>query len=440
VQGTTLAAVESDDAHAGTHTWTWTEKDLPDRQPEAGVPADTLPRLLYSFEPDWQTASAKMAERYRFDAASLSPAVKAQADAIVAHAKGGDEEARAQAIFRFVTQDIRWIPLALGRAGYAPNAPEKVLENRYGDVRDKVALLLALCAAEKIDGQAVLGRTAGVPVIESVPTLAQFDHLLARLTVGGQAVWVDPSSKDAQWGIAYVGEDNLVLPLGAGALERRPLPDPAMSTAKSDETYTLDERGDLAASVRYSATGWYANAVAGALKPLKGDRLEQHFQEATAVVSAAALDQGHTLSDLTSVVGPLEVSHRYSAPGYAPAQGSFRVIELPPETLAAFDDLPSTGQARRQYALTVSPPRTVERNVTVKLPAGWKVAWVPPALDGAEAGLRWHTSCEPKAQVVECHERVAIEAKEIPADQYPAFHAAIARLDQYRERVILLTR
>ena len=55
---------------------------------------------------------------------------------------------------QFVAHDIRSVDLPLGWAGYEPHAPDVVLANRYADDRDKVGLLLALCASEKLDGRA----------------------------------------------------------------------------------------------------------------------------------------------------------------------------------------------------------------------------------------------------------------------------------------------
>src|SRR5262249_43533557 len=162
---------------------------------------------------------------------TIPAAVKAQADKLVAGAK--TPAAKAEALYRFVAHEVRTIDLPLGWAGYAPNPPDVVLKNRFGDDRDKVGLLLALCAAAGIDGQAVLVRTDHVPVIEAVPTVAQFNRMIARLSVDGTPQWVDPSDEDGQFGVAFVGQDNLVAALarGAGELVKRPALDPETSVS-----------------------------------------------------------------------------------------------------------------------------------------------------------------------------------------------------------------
>ena len=56
-------------------------------------------------------------------------------------------------------------------------------------------------------------------MIASVPTVAQFDRMIAKLDVGGKDVWLDPSDEHGQYGVAFAGQDNLVLPLDKGGSE-----------------------------------------------------------------------------------------------------------------------------------------------------------------------------------------------------------------------------
>ncbi|HUS29814.1 MAG TPA: DUF3857 and transglutaminase domain-containing protein, partial [Kofleriaceae bacterium] len=208
VEGMKLDPKQSD--ASGNHTWTFRIENQPDRQPEMGSLSDAavLPRLIYGFAPSWQKVLEPVAGRY-LDKAVPNPlpeAIKAEADRVVAGAK--DEAEKAQKLYAFVAHDIRSIDLPLGAAGYEPHAPEVVLQNRYADDRDKVGLLLAMASSQGIRGRAVLVRTGKVPVISSVPTLAQFDRMIAKLDVGSKDVWLDPSDENGQYAVAFAGQDN----------------------------------------------------------------------------------------------------------------------------------------------------------------------------------------------------------------------------------------
>src|SRR5206468_3426896 len=140
----------------------------------------------------------------------------------------------------------------------------------------------------------------------NVPTIAQFDHVIAKLTVNGKDVWLDPSDEHGQYGIAFAGEDNLVLPIekGGSELGQRAPVDPSLSIAHSTMQVALAANGDVDVQSSYDVTGSYATDLTQTLRPLKGEPLAQYFQHIAAALSAAALDKGHEVGDTLSVTGP----------------------------------------------------------------------------------------------------------------------------------------
>jgi hypothetical protein len=337
---------------------------------------------------------------------------------------------------------VRTVDLPLGWAGYEPHAPDVVLANRYADQRDKVALLLALCSAEGIAGQPVLVRTGKVPVIASVPTVAQFDRVIAKVNADGKEVWLDPTDQDGQYGIAFAGQDNLVLPLEKKGTElgARPPLDPSTSISNTTATYVLSANGDLDAKYGYALSGWYADRASSELRPLQGENLSQFFQQQAAQLAASGVDKDHKVGDTLSVSGPIAVAQHVSVPGYSAAQGEYRVFELPPVALGVADEAPSAGTTTRKYPLLVGTPRIQKGDITVQVPSGWKVSYVPPKLEGSAEGVSFTSACETAGQTVTCHHEVKLDKLVVAPEQYPAFRAAITKLEAYERRIVLLTK
>ena len=46
------------------------------------------------------------------------------------------------------------------------------------------------------------------------------------------------------------------------------------------------------------------------------------------------------------------------------------------------------GLSTRKTALSIGTPRTERGEISVQIPAGWKVSYVPPKLEGKAEGLR----------------------------------------------------
>jgi transglutaminase-like putative cysteine protease len=437
----TLAPVEAA-GEGGTRTYTFTVKDQPDRSQESGAIADAgvLPRLVYGLRPGWKQATAAIGERFLRTAMpdKTHEAITAQAAQLTASAITDEDKARA--IFKFVAHDVRSIDLPLGWAGYEPHAPDVVLANRYGDDRDKVALLVALCAAAKLDARPVLVRTGKVPVLDGVPTVAQFDRMIAKVVIGGKDLWLDPSDEHGQFGIAFAGQDNLVLPLGRGGgeLGKRPLLEPSTSIAHTTATFSLAGNGDLDATYRHAFTGWYADRASQTLRPLKGEHLTRFFQQEAATIAASAIASGHDVGDTLSVSGPLEVDQRVKIPGYAEAQGTFRVFELPFSPLDLVDDIPQAGLETRKYPMWIGTPRTRKHDVTLEVPAGWKIAYAPPELKGAAEGIAFASTCKDEGRRVTCASEVTVDRFDVAPDKYAGYRDALAKLRAYERRIVLL--
>jgi transglutaminase-like putative cysteine protease len=440
VAGMKLAATES--SANGTHTWTFHIANQPDQHPENGAPEDAaiLPRLVFGVQPTWAKVLEPVAARFVATAVPqpLPASVKAEADRIVAGATTPAD--KAQKLFAFVAHDIRGVEVPLGMAGYEPHAPDAVLAAKYADPRDKVGLLLALAAAEGISGQPVLVRSGNVQVEQDVPTLAQFDHIVAKLAVDNKDVWLNPSDENAQFGIVLAGQDSLVLPLqkGGSELGHRPAADPSTSRSHVTAAFTLSPNGDLDATYKYELSGWYADRASAELRALKGEHLDKFFQRGAAEMSAAAIDKGHQVSDTSSVDGPITVTQHVSVPGYSAAQGNFRNFEMPEVTLALADDTPHASLSTRKYPLWVGSPRTEQGDVTVQIPSGWKVAYVPPKLEGDAAGVHFTSACEANGQTVSCHDEIKLDKLVIDTAQYAPYHDALAKLQAYERRVVLL--
>jgi hypothetical protein len=403
-----------------------------------------LPRVVFGFHNDWNKALAPVADRF-FSIGmpdKLPAAVVEKAQAIVAAAGAKTDEEKARALFQFVSRDIRAIDIDLGVAGYEPHAPDAVLANRYGDDRDKVGLLLALAAAEKLSGRPVLVRTGHVPVRPDVPTLAQFDKMIATLNVGGKDIWLEPTSEHARFGVAYAGQDNLVLPVARGGAElgRRPLLEPSTSTSRVTAQYALSPNGDLDAAFKYELTGAFAQNASEALRPLKGENFERWFQAQAGNAGAGAIDKGHSVTTLDTIDGPISIDHKVHVPTYAENQGTFRVLELPPPTLGLAIAIPPTGVSTRKYPLYLGTPKTHVSEVSIAVPAGWKVAYVPPALESSAEGLAFKEECKANGQTVTCHAELAVSKVSLPAEKYVPFYEAMSKRGAYERRVVLLTK
>jgi len=120
--------------------------------------------------------------------------LKAHADEITKDAK--TDLAKVQALYEYVTHNIRYVSLSFGMGRYQPHSAAEVLTNRYGDCKDKATLLDALLEAEGIHSATALINSASA-IDPDVPTPSQFDHAITFVSAGGKDIWLDSTAQVA---------------------------------------------------------------------------------------------------------------------------------------------------------------------------------------------------------------------------------------------------
>lgn len=145
------------------------------------------PRVMFSTFQSWSEVADWYAELER-DRRVPTPEIRARADEIT-HRQQTDE-AKAQALYYWVSENIRYVSLSFGVGRYQPHPAAEVLSNRYGDCKDKATLLEAMLEAEGLQAHAVLANSM-VDVDPDVPNPLQFDHAYTFVQVTGKDTWLD---------------------------------------------------------------------------------------------------------------------------------------------------------------------------------------------------------------------------------------------------------
>jgi len=121
-----------------------------------------------------------------------SPDVMAKAAELTKGAPNDD--AKLRALYNYVSAQFHYIGIAFGIGRYQPHSAEVVLENQYGDCKDKHTLLASLLTAVGIPAYPALISTSR-EVEESVPSPGQFDHVITVVPRENGLVWLDTTAE-----------------------------------------------------------------------------------------------------------------------------------------------------------------------------------------------------------------------------------------------------
>jgi len=115
-----------------------------------------------------------------------------------------DDHAKAVAIYGYVSTGIHYIGIDLGIGRYQPHSAGDVLNNQYGDFKDKHTLLAALMEAAGMRAwPALIGSSHDLD--PSVPTPAQFDHVVSAVQIDNHLTWLDTTPEVAPFAFLFSG-------------------------------------------------------------------------------------------------------------------------------------------------------------------------------------------------------------------------------------------
>ena len=243
--------------------YTWVVKDIqPDRDKDKDkdkeeTDEDTGPDVQLTTFTDWKQVSQWYA-KLQGERMTVDDSVRKKALEL---AKGADTPAeKARRLYDFVARNVRYVSISLGVGRYQPHSASDVLQNGYGDCKDKHTLLSALLRAEGIQSYPVLIHSTR-KLDADVPSPAQFDHVItaARLGTGTGLTWLDTTPEVAPYGLILYQLRNKQAVVASedseGGLQRTP----ADSPVKTFMHFTLDGRfsefGALDATLEVTAQG-----------------------------------------------------------------------------------------------------------------------------------------------------------------------------------------
>ncbi len=188
-------ATVSTQVTAGWRDTLFRRENVPQLRFEPGAPFSAFRGefLQLSEFADWAEVAAWGEQLFR-EAASGPKSAATQAKAAEIRAAQATPAAQALEALRFVQQEVRYFGVEIGPGSHKPNSPDQVLQQRFGDCKDKVTLLATLLRALDVPVRPVLVSTRLRERMDGwLPSPLAFDHVIARVDIDGQPLFLDPT-------------------------------------------------------------------------------------------------------------------------------------------------------------------------------------------------------------------------------------------------------
>jgi tetratricopeptide (TPR) repeat protein len=348
-----------------------------------------------------------------------------------------DRAKKVEAIYDYVAKEIRYLSLSFGLGRFAPHLPAEVFRNKYGDCKDKAALLAAMLQAVGIDSLPVLMHSERSLDTE-VASPVEIDHVITVVPDGDDPsrwTWLDSTAEVAPVGM--LGEnlrDRRVMIVGnkrhAARLVRTPADPPSRWIDSVDVRGTVDAIGTLTATAVFTLTGDTEYAGRAMLRQLPADTVKQFVQGFAKMWGVSGTFSDESTSDPADTKQPFQMRLKIRAPGFvnwAAASSDFKTFPV------MFFPGSDEDERRTARTLPIGTPRKVTVRTTLELPAGYTLQAPVPVKRGGK-GYTYASAYSVKGTTVVIERELDIQARTIDKSafgEYSAFATAVtADFDQ----------
>jgi len=239
-------------AQSGRKVWRWEyQQDAQPRMETGAVSyADYGQYLAVSTFADYASFARAYAARSQFE---VTPAIAELARSLTANLE--DPRTKALVLSDWVRKNVRFVAVYIGAGGVVPHAAETVLNNRYGDCKDHVALLGALLAAVDIHSTTALINLGNAYRLPKVPTLGVINHAITYIP--SLDLYLDPTMKGIAAGYLPLPDmDKPVVLVASATLAHTPKTQ--ANRVRSQTLFSINEGGEADFSNDSTIEGWGA--------------------------------------------------------------------------------------------------------------------------------------------------------------------------------------
>ena len=298
-----------------------------------------------------------------------------------------------------------------------PHAASQVLQNGFGDCKDKHTLLQALLRAQGIQSYPVL-ISSYRDLDHDIPSPAQFNHEITAVELGSDLTWLDTTAEVAPYGLIMYQLRNKQALLAAdgklGNLQRTP----ANSPVKNELSIKLDgkftQTGAFDSAVEITAQGDSDVPLRAAFRNLSQAEWTDVLKRISSMWGLEGDVSDVHLDSVEDTSKPFHLVYHFHKDNYftVPNSGvSFRI--LPPMRV---HHVPPLDRKKPMKPLNVGP--TVEElyHARIQFPSNYTIQGAPRALMSRDYGT-YSVSYDLNKNVLEADKKLTLKVNELPASR-----------------------
>lgn len=383
---------------------------------------------------EWKALGQKYSdlEAHRADP---SPEITTKVQELVTGAP--DFYSKLSRITDYIQKNVRYFVVERGIGGWQSHPAADIFRNRYGDCKDKTALLISMLEVAGIHGFHVLVDHRRGVVDPDMPSFFG-DHMITAIEIpkdvqdarlkavvtaqdGKRYLIFDPtdehtpvgnlpSNEQGGYGILVAGASSQVIPLPVLAPE-------ANGTTRTGE-FKLTADGALSGSVDASHSGPEGGDWRSFLKYSDEKERREYWEKHVGREVPGAVLESFSFVQPAALDQPLEFHYKLTANQYAHQAGS--LLLLRPRVVGS-DVIPNDDKPRK-VPIDLNATGHWHDSFDIALPEGYTVDEMPDPVDLELDFASYHSTVSTKGNVLHYERDFKVTKVELPAEKQPEFH------------------
>ena len=353
-------------------------KNVPQIIPESSMPpmARANPYILFTTLESWGDIYTWWRDLYR-DKIVPDAAMKAKVGELTKDKETPEEKLKA--IYDFCAQEVRYVAVEYGDAGFEPHKAAEIFANKYGDCKDKAILLISMLQAAGLEAFPVLISTQdSLDLQEDMPTLL-FNHAIAATKLSNRIVFMDVTANTVVFGDLPLGDqdrETLVFFKDHYELVKTPLFQPEHNKLSTFMKIKVNDDETIQAQREIVALGSYGALQRYWLKFTMPTLIQEELQQKARSFADNAVLKVYEIKNVDDLDRPVSLKYSFTAPQYFIKAGPIRIMDQ----LASIDTTPFFKVTRR-YPIEFSGLDLQEDRIEIELPARFAVKYLPPPVE-----------------------------------------------------------
>jgi hypothetical protein len=320
---------------------------------------------------------------------------------------------KMRALAQFAQRDVRYVAIQLGIGGWQPHPASDIFVHRYGDCKDKATILSTMLKEIGVTSYYVSVNTERGTVTPATPATRWFNHeiLAIKLPDGledsslvavlahpklGRLLIFDPTDDMTPIGqlrgALQANYALLVTPEGGELVELPKLP-ALLNGVQRTAKLTLNPTGTLSGDVREVRVGDRAAAQRAALRSVTkdADRIKPVESLLANSLSTYSLTKA-SVTNLNQMDQPFIFDYSLVAQNYAKTAGNLLLVR--PRVIGNKSSSLLETKEPRKYPVEFEGPSRDTDTFEIKLPDGYQVDDLPPAVNADYSFASYHSKAE----------------------------------------------